>query len=118
IPGSWMSLVGLPDPAFEVGMIRAYHRHMADFCGAFPDRLKGLIVASTRDVEAAVREIREWGNSKWAVAVKPLLPTDMPPDHPDLDPIWRGGTPHELSVGRPSSTPTPTPYPPSRDPPH
>jgi hypothetical protein len=64
IPGSFMSLVGLPDPAFEVGMARAYHRHMADFCGQFPTRLKGLIVASTRNVDEAVREIREWGNSK------------------------------------------------------
>src|SRR5208283_323413 len=57
IPGSFMSLVGLDDPAFEVGLIRAYHRHMADFCGRFPTRLKSLIVASTRDVEAAVHEI-------------------------------------------------------------
>jgi hypothetical protein len=31
IPGSFMSLVGLEDPVFEVGLIRAYHRHMADF---------------------------------------------------------------------------------------
>jgi hypothetical protein len=31
IPGSFMSFVGLDDPAFEVGLIRAYHRHMADF---------------------------------------------------------------------------------------
>ena len=44
IPGSFMSLVGLDDPAFEVGLIRAYHRHMADFCGRFPTRLKSLIV--------------------------------------------------------------------------
>ncbi|HXO92450.1 MAG TPA: amidohydrolase family protein [Stellaceae bacterium] len=115
IPGSWMSLVGLPDPALEVGMIRAYHRHMADFCGAFPDRLKGLIVASTRDVEAAVREIREWGNSKWAVAVKPLLPTDMPPDHPDLDPIWRAAAEHDLAIAHHSSTWNPPHYPGYRD---
>jgi hypothetical protein len=42
IPGSWLSLHELPDPSFEVAMIRAYHRHMADFCGQFPTRLKGL----------------------------------------------------------------------------
>src|SRR6202040_1339620 len=74
IPGSFMSFVGLDDPAFEVGLIRAYHRHMADFCGRYPSRLKGLIVASARAVDEAVREIREWGNSSWAVAVKPLMP--------------------------------------------
>src|SRR6516162_8819217 len=96
IPGSFMSLVGLDDPAFEVGLIRAYHRHMADFCGRFPTRLKSLIVASTRNVEAAVREIREWGDSKWAVAVKPLMPFDIPPDQLDLEPALLPGLPGRL----------------------
>ena len=57
-------------------LIRAYHRHMEEFCGVAPDRLKGPIVASTRNVEEAVREIRDWGKSKWAVAVQPLLDND------------------------------------------
>src|SRR3974377_249449 len=35
IPGSFMSLVGLEDPGFEVGLIRAYLTHMAYFCGGF-----------------------------------------------------------------------------------
>lgn len=115
IPGSFMSLVGLDDPAFEVGLTRAYHRHMADFCGQFPTRLKSLIVASARDVEAAVHEIREWGNSNWAVAVKPLLPFDIPPDHPDLDPIWRAAAEHDLPIAHHSSTWNPPYYPAYRD---
>ena len=44
---SWVSVVGLPDVELEVGLIRAYHRHAADFCGQFPTRLKTMIVAST-----------------------------------------------------------------------
>ena len=115
IPGSFMSLVGLADPAFEVGLIRAYHRHMADFCAEFPDRLKGLIVASTRNVEAAAREIREWGDSKWAVAVKPLMPFEIPPDHPDLEPIWRAAAEHDLAIAHHSSTWNPPYYPAYRD---
>jgi uncharacterized protein len=111
IPGSWLSLHDLPDPAFEVGMIRAYHRHMADFCGHFPTRLKGLIVASARNVDEAVREIREWGNSKWAVAVKPLLPRDIPADHPDLEPIWQAAQDHDLPIAHHSSTWNPPYYP-------
>ena len=115
IPGSWMSVVGLPDPSFEAGMARAYHRHMADFCGQFPDRLKGLIVASARNVEDAVGEIREWGCSKWAVAVKPMLAPDIPPDHPDLDPIWRAAADHGLPIAHHSSTWNPPYYPGYRD---
>ncbi|MDH3598235.1 MAG: hypothetical protein OEU26_01195 [Candidatus Tectomicrobia bacterium] len=80
IPSSWTSVVGLDDPTLEVGLLRAYHRHMANFCGPFPERLKGLIIASTRDVDDAVRQIRQWGASKWAVAVMPILSigTDRP----------------------------------------
>ena len=59
IPTSWLSLVGLDDPALELGVIRAYHRHMADFCADHPDRLKSMIIASARDVPAAVHEIRQ-----------------------------------------------------------
>src|SRR5579884_297389 len=115
IPGSFMSFVGLDDPSYEVALCRAYHRHIADFCGQFPDRLKSLIVASGRDVDAAVGEIRQWGKSKWAVAVKPLLPPDMPVDHPDLDPIWRAAADHDLPIAHHSSTWNPPYYPAYRD---
>ena len=111
IPTSWLSLVGLPDPALEIGMMRAYHRHMADFCGQFPTRLKSMIVASTRNVDEAVREIREWGNSKWAVAVMPLLAKDLPADHPDLHPIWRAAADHDLPIANHSFTWNPPYYP-------
>jgi predicted TIM-barrel fold metal-dependent hydrolase len=115
IPGSFMSLVGLRDPAFEVAMIRAYHRHIADFCSRYPDRLKSLIVASARVVDEAVREIRKWGQSQWAVAVKPLLPPELPVDHPDLDPIWRTAAEHDLPIAHHSSTWNPPYYPGYRD---
>jgi uncharacterized protein len=115
IPGSWLSFVGLPDPSFEVAMACAYHRHMADFCGQSADRLKGLIAASARNVEAAVQEIREWGNSKWAVAVKLLLPSEFPADHPDLEAIWRAAHDHDLPIVHHSSTWNPPYYPAYRD---
>ena len=82
IPTSWLSLVGVDDTSIEIGLTRAFHRHMAEFCGSHPDRLKGPIVASTRRPEEAVREIRTWGKSKWAVAVMPLLAEGLPADHP------------------------------------
>jgi predicted TIM-barrel fold metal-dependent hydrolase len=111
VPSVWTSVVGLPDPSLEVGLIRAYHRHMAEFCGAFPDRLKGPIVASTRVVEEAVREIRDWGKSKWAVAVQPLLDNDMPVDHPSLEPIWQEAAAHDLAIVHHSFTWSPPYFP-------
>jgi uncharacterized protein len=111
IPSSWTSLIGLPDPSLEAGMIRAYHRHMAEFCGQYPSRLKGLIMASTRDVDAAVQEIREWGDAPWAVAVKPQVHQDVPADHPSLEPIWRAAADRDLPIVHHSSTWNPPYYP-------
>ncbi len=61
IPTAWTSLVGHDDPTLETGVIRAYHRHMEDFCAQAPGRLTSMIVASARDVDAAVKEIKDWG---------------------------------------------------------
>src|SRR5438105_13189460 len=98
IPTSWTSFVGHEDPAIEVNIIRAFHRHMANFSGNHPDRLQSMIVASARDVDAAVQEIKTWGKSRWAVAVMPLVTKDIPADHPSLDPIWRAADEHDLPI--------------------
>ena len=111
IPTGWLSVVGLDDASLEVGLIEAYHRYMADFCCQFPDRLTGLIVASTRDVDAAVREIRQWGTSQWAVAVLPLLSMDMPADHPSLEPVWQAAQEYDLAVVNHSFTWNPPYFP-------
>ena len=115
VPTLWVSVVGLPDVSLEVGLIRAYHRHAADFCGQFPDRLKTAIVASTRDVGEAVRQIREWGTSRWAVAVLPLGAKDVPIDHPDLEPIWKAAEEHDLPIVHHSNTWNPPYFPAYQD---
>ena len=98
VPSAWTAVVGHPDVSLEVNLIRAYHRHMQEFCSVAPDRLTAPIVASTRNVAEAVREIRDWGKSKWAVAVQPLLDNAMPVDHPDLEPIWQAAEEHDLAI--------------------
>ena len=115
VPTLWVSVVGHPDPDLEVGLIRAYHRHAADFCGPFPGRLQTAIVASARHVDEAVREICRWGTSKWAAAVLPALAPDMPVDHPDLEPIWRAAEEHDLPVVHHSNTWNPPYFPEYRD---
>jgi predicted TIM-barrel fold metal-dependent hydrolase len=115
VPTLWVSVVGLPDVELEVGLIRAYHRYAAEFCGQFPARLKTAIVASTRAVDEAVREIRRWGTSKWAVAVLPVLGKNMPIDHPDLEPIWHAAEEHDLAIVHHSNTWNPPYFPAYQD---
>jgi predicted TIM-barrel fold metal-dependent hydrolase len=115
VPTLWVSVVGLPDAEFEVNLIRAYHRHADDFCGQFPTRLKTAIVASARNVPEAVREIRQWGTSRWAVGVIPLLDRDTPLDHPSLDPIWEAAQEHDLAIVHHSNTWNPPYFPAYQD---
>jgi predicted TIM-barrel fold metal-dependent hydrolase len=115
VPTLWLSVVGLPDADYEINLIRAYHRHAADFCGQFPTRLKTAIVASARNVPEAVREIEQWGTSKWAVGVIPALGPDMPVDHPDLEPIWQAAQEHDLAIVHHSNTWNPPYFPAYRD---
>jgi predicted TIM-barrel fold metal-dependent hydrolase len=86
------------DVALEMGMYRAYHRWMQDYCSDYPARLGGVILASARDVPAGVEEIRRWGKSRWAWAVMVYAPYGVPLDHPDLEPVWAVAAEHDLAI--------------------
>ena len=99
LPSGWFSTWTTGDDvALEAGMYAAYHRWMEDYCGAYPQRLGGVILACGRDVAAGVAEIRRWGKSRWAWGVMAYAPYGMPLDHPDLDPLWAEAATHDLAV--------------------
>ena len=67
LPSGWFGTwTAGDDVALEMAMYRAYHRWMADYCGAYPNRLGGVILAGARDVDGALAEIHRWGRSSWA----------------------------------------------------
>jgi uncharacterized protein len=115
VPGVPMGVSLLKDPALEMGLIRAYHRYVNDFCGKYPDRLKALLVVTGTAVEASVREIKAWGKSRWAVGVWPFPGMDKPLDHPDLEPIWAAVEDEGLAVVHHSLTWDPPYFPGYRD---
>ncbi len=93
--GTWTSG---DDVTLELGMYQAYHRWMEEYCGAFPSRLGGVILACGRDVNGSVAEIRHWGKSRWAWGVMLYAPYGVPLDHPDFEPIWAEAAEHDLAV--------------------
>ena len=89
IPGPWAYGAPAMDLGLEKGLYRAYHQYMADYCSADSRRLKSMVLVPGRDPEWSAQVIRDHINQDWAAAVWPLLPTDMPIDDPDLEPIWK-----------------------------
>lgn len=79
---------GHDNPAVEIEFMRANHRFLDDFCGAYPTRLKALLILNAKFIKESVDEIKTWGRSGWAVGAWVNLPLDFPLDHPDLHPIW------------------------------
>ena len=99
LPSGWFGTWTTGDDVrFELAMYHAYHRWMNDYCGAFPDRLGGVILACARDVESSVREMRRWGKSRWPWAVMLYAPYGVPLDHPDFEPIWAEAAALDLAV--------------------
>lgn len=99
LPSSWFGTFTVGDDIeLETSMYRAYHRWMADYCGAFPDRIKGVILACARDVDGSVKEIDRCADKDWPLAVMVYAPSGFPLDHPDLEPVWAACQHHDLSV--------------------
>lgn len=89
---------GHKDPLLNTEFIKAQHRYLNDFCGAYPHRLKTCLSVNANCVAESVAEIKRWGRAPWAVGIFPQLPLDLPLDHPDLNPIWAAAADEGLCV--------------------
>jgi len=65
--------------------LRAHNRWVADFCAQAPDRRAGIAQICLNDVDDAVREIT-WARDA-GLRGGVLIP-NVPPDHPDLAPVY------------------------------
>jgi predicted TIM-barrel fold metal-dependent hydrolase len=86
------------DIGLEMGMYRAHHRWMEDYCSPYPERIGGVIAVSARDIEGSVDEIKRWGKSRWAWGILVYAPAGMPLDHPDVEPVWAAAAEYDLAV--------------------
>jgi predicted TIM-barrel fold metal-dependent hydrolase len=99
LPSGWFGCwTTIKDVGLETAIYEAYHRWMANYCAAFPNRLKGVILAAARDVKTAVAEIARAAKEAWPLAVFVYAPYQFPLDHPDLEPIWKAAADNDLAV--------------------
>ena len=86
--------VGLPlfycikDSLVFDAMCAAYNDFLAEFCGAHPDRLKGIAMLNVDDVQVAVRELERCARAGFAGAMISAFPERLRYDSPEYDPLW------------------------------
>jgi uncharacterized protein len=91
------SFCALKSVEFELAMVRAYHRWLADYCAAYPHRLKGVAVVPMRAPEVAAAEIHRVAKEPWCVGI--YLSSHMEDkllDHPAFHPIWQACVDEDL----------------------
>ncbi len=91
------SFCALKSIEFELAMVRAYHRWLADYCAAYPNRLKGVAVVPMRAPDVAAEVIHRVANEPWCVGI--YLSSHMEDkllDHPAFHPIWRACVDEDL----------------------
>ena len=99
LPSGWFGCwTTIDDVELEAAVYEAYHRWMADYCAAFPSRLKGVIAIAARDVATSLAELRRCASENWPLAVFVYAPYQFPLDHPDLEPIWKAAADHDLAI--------------------
>jgi len=99
LPSGWFgAFTTVDDQQLEMSAYRAYNRWMKDYCGAYPDRLTGVILVPGRNVEAGLKEIERCGKEPWAMGLFVYAPYGMPLDHPDLEPYWARAQDLDLAV--------------------
>ncbi len=99
LPSSWFgTFTEYNDIALEAAMYRAYHRWMAEYCGSYPNRIKGVILVCFRDIEGSLKEIERWARTDWPLAAFIYAPSTAPLDHPALEPIWSACEYHDLPI--------------------
>ena len=110
LPSSWFGVFTAdPDVELEAAMYRAYHRWMADYCGAYPSRIKGVILVCFRDLENSLKELEKYAKEDWPLAAFVYAPSAVPLDHPALNDVWAACQHHDLSVALHTFTASP-PY--------
>ena len=100
----------VPDSELLSSIFRIYNDWVGEFCGAIPERLKGIAMINLDDVKEGVKELERCAKLGFSGAMIPVYPPgDRPYDKLEYEPLWAAaqdlGMPLSLHIGtnRPGS---------------
>ena len=88
-PSIGLFLFKVPDTRLVSAMFRTYNDWLAEFCSAYPSRLKGIAMVNVDDVEEGIEELQRTRKMGLAGAMISVYPqADKQYDLPRYEPLW------------------------------
>ena len=109
-PTVGLIVFGVPDSDLLSTICNTYNDWLAEFCNAYPRRLKGIAMVNVDDVSEGVKELERCANKGLAggmIAVAALEGKRY--NHPDYEPIWAAAQDLEMPLGLHLATNRPGP---------
>ena len=88
-PTEGLQLFSVPDSELLSAIFRVYNDWIADFCRAYPGRLKGIALINVDDIPGAIEELQRVRKRGLAGAMITVYPSeDRSYDRPEYEPFW------------------------------
>ena len=115
-PSNGLFLFKVEDSELLSAIFRAYNDWLAEFCGAYPDRLKGIAMVNVDDVQGGIKELertRKLGLPGAMISVYPSPGRQY--DRPEYEPFWAAAQDLDMPISLHTATQRPGPLQPTID---
>jgi predicted TIM-barrel fold metal-dependent hydrolase len=104
-PSLGLFLYGIDDLGLKWALMRAYNDWLAEFCGAHPDRYKGIAMLAHEDPQLAADELERTRALGLVGGMIPTVAGDFAPYHSSsYAPLWRASVEHHMPIHMHSAT--------------
>ena len=109
-PTEGLQLFSVPDSELLSAVFRVYNDWIADFCRAYPGRLKGIALINVDDIPGAIEELERVRKRGLAGAMITVYPSeDRAYDRPDYEPFWAAAQDLDMPLSLHIATNRPSP---------
>jgi predicted TIM-barrel fold metal-dependent hydrolase len=105
-----LQLFSVPDSTLLTALFRSYNDWIAEFCSAYPTRLKGIAMINVDDVPEAAKELERSRKHGLAGAMITVYPAEgRSYDRPEYEPFWAAAQALDMPLSLHIATNRPSP---------
>ena len=113
-PSTGLFLFKVPDSMLLSAIFRAYNNWLAEFCSAYPARLKGIAMVNVDDVQEGIKDLERARQMGLVGAMISVYPSpDKQYDQPEYESFWAAAQDLDMPISLHTATQRPSPLQPS-----